>query len=78
MSGEDDRYAGIYMISKVSRGGGKLHKAPTYTVIARWSKEAAIAACSREINHANRCLHCTHDSEQHIDIIVSFRRHENH
>ena len=40
MTDEDNDYAGIYMISKVNGGGGKLHKAPTYSVVARWSKEA--------------------------------------
>ena len=40
MTDEDNTYAGIYMITKVNGGGGKLHKAPTYSIVARWSKEA--------------------------------------
>ena len=40
MSNENEIYSGVYMVSKVFRGGGKLHKAPTYRIIARWSKES--------------------------------------
>ena len=40
MSNENEIYSGVYMVSKVFRGGGKLHKAPTYQIIARWSKES--------------------------------------
>eukprot|EP01045_Picozoa_sp_COSAG04_P007589 COSAG04_NODE_399_length_14959_cov_28.238730_18_plen_358_part_00 len=37
---DDNKFAGVYMISKVNRGGGKLHRAPTYRIVARWSKES--------------------------------------